>query len=799
MFRNYIKIAWRNLLRNKTYSTLTLLGLASGLTCALLLGLYVYDELTFDQYHANSANIYRLNVHVKWDDNDMNMAIGSAPMGPALRQEYPEIKNVLRVKSDNGLLIRVGNKSLHTNGVIYADSTLFSFFDYSFIEGNTHTTLLTPNSIVLTRKLAMALFGQTIGLLGKPVRVKDEQFLTVAGVIDDVPVSHHLAFEAILPYSNTQLNKIKLDKWDNFGSATYVLLNPNSNAHQLEQKMPAFYQKYIARAIGDDTGKGVTFLMSFQPLATMHLYSAHLLGVGAGNGGNIAYVYTFSIIGLFILLIAIVNYINLATARSASRAREIGVRKAVGSLRRQLIGQFLAESTLLTMLALLLSLLLTRLILPFFNAVSAKSLSIDLWHPQTLGLLVGFGLLIGLVSGLYPAFVLARFNPVMVLKGVFSSSRNGLVLRKSLVVLQFTISIIMIAGTLVVYQQLQYMQHTQLGFNKEQVIALSLKSQTVQQSVGVLKERLRQSSVIEGVSLTGGSVGGDMNNKTTFSFYATSGKEQPVSTEYFSVDHDFLDVLQIGLKEGRNFSPDLASDSAGAVLVNEAMLNRLGWKDRTAGLVEFNEKRIPIAGVIRDFHLRSLRNKIEPLVLVLHEDRGDKLLIRVRPQNVASALASVENTYKTINPGQPFEYTFLDQTFADQYRADERKGNLFLAFSGMAIFIACLGLFGLATFTAEQRRKEIGVRKVLGASVTSVVTLLSKDFLKLVIIAILIASPLAWWAMNRWLEDFAYRVAVSWWVFGLAGLLAVIVALLTVSFQSIRAAVVNPVKSLRSE
>lgn len=322
MLTSYIKIAWRNIIRNKTYSALTLLGLASGMTCALLLGLYVYDELTFDQYHANAANIYRLNVHVKWEGNDMNMAIGSAPMGPTLRQEYPEIRNVLRIKTDNGLLFRTGNKALYANSVIYADSTLFSFFDYSFIEGSPNSTTLTPNSVVLTRKLAMALFGRTTGLLGKPVRIKDEQFLTVAGVLNDVPVNHHLSFEAILPYSNTRLNHINMDKWDNFGSATYVLLHPTSNARQLERKMPAFYKKYIARAIGDDTGKGVTFLMTFQPLSTMHLYSSHLLGVGAGNSGNIAYVYTFSVIGLFILLIAIVNYVNLATARSAGRARK---------------------------------------------------------------------------------------------------------------------------------------------------------------------------------------------------------------------------------------------------------------------------------------------------------------------------------------------------------------------------------------------------------------------------------------------------------------------------------------------
>lgn len=797
MFLNYLKIAWRNLIRHKTYSALTLLGLASGMTCALLLGLYVHDELTIDQYHANAANIYRLNVNVKWDGNDMNMAIGSAPMGPALRQEYPEIKSVLRVKLDNGLLFRVGTKALYADGVIYADSTLFSFFDYSFLEGSAHTTTLTPNTVVLTRKLAMSLFGRATGLLGKAVRVKDEQFLTVAGVIDDAPANHHLHFEAVLPYSNTQLNKINLNKWDNFNSATYVLLHSGSDARQLERKMPAFYRKYIAQAIGDETGKGVTFLMTFQPLAKIHLYSSHLLGVG--NGGNVAYVYTFSIIGLFILLIAIVNYVNLATARSAGRAREIGVRKAVGSLRRQLISQFLAESTLLTMLALLLSLLLLHAILPLFNALAAKSLSIDLWQPESIALIAGGGLLIGLLSGLYPAVVLARFNPVTVLKGAFSTSGNGLLLRKALVIFQFTVSISMIVGTLVVYQQLQYMRHTQLGFNQEQVIVLPLKSPAVQRSAEVLKETLRRNAAVEQVSLTSGSVGGDMNDKTTFDFYHANGKEQPVSTEYFSVDHDFLDVLQIGLKEGRNFSANLGSDSTGAVLVNEAMLKRLGWKDRTAGLVEFNEKRIPIAGVIRDFHLRSLRSQIEPLVLVLHKDRGDKLLIRIKPQNIAAALAYVEDTYKTINPNQPFEYTFLDQTFADQYRADERKGNLFLSFSGMAIFIACLGLFGLVTFTAEQRTKEIGVRKVLGASVSSIVTLLVQDFLKLVVIALLIASPLAWWAMNRWLEDFAYRISISGWVFGLAGLVAVGIALLTVSFQSVRAALANPIKSLRSE
>lgn len=796
MLTNYLKIAYRNLVRNKTYSALTLMGLASGITCAILLGLYVYDELTFDRYHANAASIYRLNVDIKWGDNELNMGVGSAPMGPALRQEFPEIRNVVRVIPSHDMLFRVGEKALYAKDFIFADTSLFSFFDYSFIDGNPKTALLQPNNIVLTQKMALALFGRTNGLLGKVVKVKDEQPLTVAGIIRDVPSNHHLAFEAILPYVNRQVNGVNLDKWDSFGTATYVLLQPNSEVGQLERKMPAFYKKYIAQAIGDETGKGVTFNITFQPLTSMHLHSSHLMG--EENGSNMAYVYTFSAIGLFILLIAIVNYINLATARSAGRAREIGVRKAIGSLRTQLIGQFLTESVLLSVLALAASLILVQVLLPFFNYIAAKTLTIDLWNGQTIGVLLGFSLLVGVVSGLYPAFLLSRFKPVAVLKGTFTNKGKGVLFRQSLVVFQFTMSIVMIVGTFVVYQQLQYMRHTQLGFNQEQVLVLPLKAPAIQRTATVLKDKLLQNPVIKGVSLTDGSVGGGINDKSTFHFYA-GGKEQSVSTEYFSVDQDFLNVLQIGLKEGENFSGELANDTTDAVLVNEAMLKRLGWKKRTAGLAEIDTRRIPITGVIRDFHMRSLRSKIEPLILVLHKNRGDKLLIRMTPQNVPGALAYIRDVYERLNPNQPFEYTFLDQTFAEQYRSDERKGDLFLGFSGMAIFIACLGLFGLATFTAEQRTKEIGVRKVLGASVTSIVTLLSKDFLKPVAVAILLATPVAWYAMNWWLRDFAYKINISWWVFALAGGLAVSIALVTVSVQSIKAALVNPVKSLKTE
>ncbi|RRB02552.1 ABC transporter permease [Larkinella rosea] len=796
MLQNYFKIAWRNLIRNKTYSLLTLLGLASGMTCVLLLGLYVRDELSYDRYHKNAAHIYRVNLDIRWADNEYKLGIASAPMGPALQHEYPEIRNVLRIKTGNENLFRVGEKALYVKHLIYADSTLFSFFDYTFIAGSPKTALMHPNSVVLTRKLAMNLFGKTDGLLGKTVLFKEDQPFTVAGIIGDIPGNHHLKFDAILPYTNPKASGIRLEKWDSFNSAVYVLLNQESDRAGLESKMPAFYKKYIAKTIGDDSRAKVKFNVTFQPLTEMHLRSTHLMG--EENGSTMAYVYTFSAIGLFILLIAIFNYINLATARSAGRAKEIGVRKAIGSLKIHLVAQFLTESFLLAFLASFVSLTLLYTLLPFFNLIADKSLSLDFWNWQTAGFLAIFTVLVGLVSGLYPAFILSRFKPVSVLKGSFTGSGKGALLRKSLVVLQFAISMVMIVGTIVVYRQLQYMRTTQLGFNQEQVISLALKSPSVQESATVLKTRLLQNGLITNASLTNGSVGGEINDKSTYSFYV-GGKEQPISTEHFAVDADFLKVLKIRLKEGRNFSPELSSDSTGAVLVNEAMLKRLGWKNRTTGLIEVNEKKVAIAGVINDFHLRSLHNQIEPLLLVMSRKKGDHLLIRVAPKNIPAALAYVQKTFEEVNPNQPFEYTFLDQTFAEQYRSDERKGGLFLAFSGIAIFIACLGLFGLATFTAEQRRKEIGVRKVLGASVASVVALLSQDFLKLVLIAIALATPVGWYVMRQWLMDFAYKIDIDWWVFALAGSLALLIALLTVIFQSVKTALMNPVQSLRAE
>lgn len=795
MLQNYFKIAWRNLLRNKTYSLLILSGLATGMTCALALWLYVHDELSFDRYHRYTDRIYRLNLHIKWSENEYKLSMASAPFGPVLRDEYPEIEKTLRVKK-GAQLFRVGEKSLNVKELICADSTLFTFFDYEFVEGSAQNALKGKNSVVLTEKLAMNLFGRTTGIIGNFVTVKDSIPFSVTGVIREAPTNHHLKFEAILPYTNEAVSRVQLDKWDGFNTFTYLLLNDAKAAAKLEDKLPAFYKKYIAERIGDTDGTKVKFAISLQPLGDIHLHSSHLMG--EENGSTMAYVYTFSIIGLFILLIAIVNYINLATARSAGRAKEIGIRKSVGSQWSQLIGQFLSESLLMAFLALLTSILLLNLLLPFFNDISGKSLTIKFLDLKTWTFCLGFTLLTGLASGVYPAFILSRFRPEQVLKGTPGRNSSGVIFRQSLVVLQFFISMVMIAGTITVYRQLNFMRTTQLGFNQRLVIRMPLQSPLLQENANVLKERILQNPLVENAALTNGSIGDQLNNKTTFSFYK-NGSEESVSAEYFNVDADFTDVLQIPIVDGRSFSDRLDHDSSNAVLINQAMLERLGWKSYRDGLIELNTRKVPVTGVISDFHLRSLHNQIEPLVLVLKKEKTDNLLVKVSGADLPKTIAALRKTFNDVNGNQPFEYHFLDQAFAKQYRTDEQKGQLFLAFSTIAIIIACLGLFGLATFMAEQRKKEIGVRKVLGASITSIVSMLSGNFLKLVLVAMVIAFPVGLYLMEKWLGNFAYKITPDWWIFPLAAGLSILIAIITVSFQSVRAALTNPVKSLRSE
>ncbi|MEO6286556.1 MAG: ABC transporter permease [Dyadobacter sp.] len=795
MLQNYVKIAWRNLLRSKTYSILILAGLASGMTCAIVLGLFVKDELDFDGYHKNAARVYRLILDIKWADNRYNMATAATPFGPALQREFAEIKNIVRVKQGNQTF-RNGSTVSNVKHLYYTEPSLFKFFDYDFIDGDPKTALNGITNVVLTKKLAMVLFGKTSGLIGKTVLVKDNEPFTITGIISEAPANHHLQFDALLPYANRRVSNADPENWGNFNTFTYLMMDSPELAKKLESKMPAFYEKYIAKAIGDSGGEKIHFGITFQPLNDIHLHSSHLLG--EENGSSVRYVYTISIIGLFILLIAIVNYINLATARATGRAKEVGIRKAVGSQKFQLVGQFLSESMLISVLAMLGSLFLLQVLLPSFNSIADKKLTFNLFDFNLIAFFAVCASVVGLVSGLYPAFILSKYNPAIVLKGSSHLGGQGALLRKSLVVFQFAVSMLMIVGTIVVYQQLAYMSNKELGFDKQQVVSIPLKSPSLQQSAIVLRDQILKKAGVISVSLTNGTIGSELNNKSTFNF-STKTTDIPVSSEHFKVDEQFLDVLKIPILDGRNFSSVLDNDSSGAVLVNQAMLKRLGWKTLTDGQIEVDTRKVEITGVVRDFHLRSLHNQIEPLILILKKKGANNLLVKISQHNISATIASLKQSFTEINPNQPFEYEFLDQAFAKQYSSDQRRGAMFLTFSGIAILIACIGLFGLATFTAEQRTKEIGVRKVLGASVAGVVALLSADFLKLVLIAIVISAPIAWYLMHTWLQTFAYKIEIEWWVFALAGFTSIGIALLTVGFQSIRAALTNPVKSLRTE
>jgi putative ABC transport system permease protein len=637
MLQNYLKIAWRNITRNKTYSTLLIISLSIGMCCTMLLGIYVYDELSFDRYHKNAESIYRINLDIKWDKNQFRMAHASSPFAPALQAEYPEIKNTLRVKSGSQIF-RVGEKTSNVKSMIYADSSLFSFFDYVFLEGNGKTALSRMNGVVLTEKMAMALFGKTSGLIGSTLFTKENLPFTISGIIREIPANHHLKFDAVLPYMNQSVSGLVPDNWGSFNTETFVMLDKKSDVEKLQHKMPAFYIKYISKEVGDDTGTKMKFDIIFQPLGDIHLKSSHLMGEESGN--TMRYIYMVSIIGLFILLIALVNYINLATARSISRAKEIGIRKAVGSHKYQLIGQFLAESTLMAFGAGVISLFLLYMLLPIFNELADKHLIFPVLNIGSIAFFIGFILIIGLISGFYPALILSGFKPVTVLKGK-TAIGQGFLVRKSLVVVQFAISMAMIFGTIVVYKQLQFMEHTALGFNRQHVVTIPLSGPDVQKSASVLKSRLLQNPLISAVSLTNASVGEGLNNKSTFSFYA-EGVEDAVSAEYFY-------VLQIQLKEGRDFSSGLDNDSVDVVMVNQAMLKRLGWKNRTSGLVEIDSGKVEITGIIDDFHLRSLHNQIEPLVLVFKKQKASKLLVRISGQNIAASLNYIRKTYEQLN------------------------------------------------------------------------------------------------------------------------------------------------------
>jgi len=815
MIRNYLKIAWRNLVLHKSFAAINIFGLAVGLTTCLLIVLYVLHELSYDRYHAKADRLFRVTIHGLVSGKEIRGAYVGVPTGPTLVQEYSGVEAATRLKQEGTFIVKHNHDSYKEEHVVFADSNFFDVFSIALLKGNSKTALTEPNTLVLTQTTAKKYFGEQ-DPIGQTLMLGTKGLFRVTGICQDIPSNTHFHYDMFGSMRSVELR----NTWLSSGVYTYIVLKPGYSIHQLKANIPELIKKYVGTEIQQLFGislaeffrRGDGFGFDFQPVTAIHLHSD--LESEIEPNSDVKYIYIFSIIAIFVLLVACINFMNLSTAGASGRAKEVGIRKALGSIRQQLIGQFLSESILVTFLALLVALGLVVVLLPAFNELAGKQFTNkDLLAGWMLPGVLLASLIIGTLAGSYPAFFLSAFKPVSVLKGRLQVGVRTGWLRNSLVTVQFITSIAMIVGTMVVYQQLHFIQNKKAGFDKEQVLIVH-DTYTLGNKADAFKTELTKLSQVEGVSLAGYLPAGPSNDAND-AFQLDKADDQ--STIYrekaYYIDENYLPTLGIGLAQGRNFSKAFPSDSA-AVLINEAAARRFGWLTPThsgkavespvgkriwaIGNGNRDSRRLfTIVGVVRDFHYESMHQTIAPLVMFYGQDNY-QMAVRIHGGAIATALQQVEKAWKA-QTDIPFAYSFLNERFNKIYASERRTGELFSVFACFTILISCLGLFGLAMFTAQQRTKEIGVRKVLGASVTSVVALLSKDFLKPVLVALLIALPLAWYGMNRWLQDFAYRITIPWWVFALAGLLSVGIALLTVSFQSVKAALANPIKSLRSE
>ncbi|MCX6214287.1 ABC transporter permease [Spirosoma sp.] len=812
MLTNYIKIAWRNLVRNKAFSAINIVGLAIGLATCLLISLFVLDELSYDRFNEKADRIVRVVFRGSSAGGKMNEAHVMPPTAQTLKADYPEVLDATRLRMAGAPVISVNNRTFRDAATVFVDSNFFQVFTLPLRQGDARTALTRPNTAVITQTLARNYFGNQ-NPIGKIITMKSwKATYQVTGVIDQIPTNSH--FHADLLLSMASLPEAKGDSWMTSEFFTYLVLPEGYDYKQLQAKLPQVVEKYMGPQLQKAMGmtlsqfrqKGNDIGLYLQPLTDIHLHSDFAYDLTPS--GNIQYVYISGAIALFTLLIACINFMNLSTAGASKRAKEVGIRKVLGSVKQALTTQFLVESLLLTAVALLLAIGLVYLALPAFNELAEKNLTLNFMASPWLvpGLLL-FGLAVGLLAGSYPAFFLSSFKPISVLKGTrFTGGRNSISLRSGLVVVQFFISITLIVSTTVVYRQLGYIQNKKLGYDKEQVLVLP-ETWLLGKNEEAFRNQLMQDSRVVNVSTSGYLPAGPGNNNNFFVYPESNRNGDPVpqivKTLRYDVDYNYIPTLGIQLAAGRNFSKTYGTDSTGIIL-NETAARTLGWAKNALGrsLSRANQNgkvmTYRVIGVVKDFHFKSLHEPITPLVMVLGSSSGT-VIAKIKTKDISGLLASLKTQWNQFTTDAPFNYAFLDERFNATYRAEQKTGLILGIFAGLTIFVACLGLFGLATFTAEQRTKEIGVRKVLGASVVGIVSLLSKDFLKLVGIALLLAVPVSWWVMTKWLQDFAYKIDIDWWVFALAGVLAVFITLLTVSYQSVKAALINPVKSLKSE
>ena len=793
MIKNYLKIAFRNLWRHKAFSFINIMGLAVGMTAFYLIFLYVKFELSYDSFNTKADRTYRIVCDLKTPTETINANGCSWAVPSHLSLDFPEIESFVRL-SNASLLVRKGDIKFQEDNTLFADSSFFKIFDYKLLKGNPATALKNQLSIVLSETAAKKYFGDA-NPIGQNVLLTADGFnATITGVMQDMPENSQIKADMLVSMTTlTQKFNPDLDnQWGNYGSYSFLLLKPGTNAKNLEAKFPAFLEKRN----GDEMKKMQMYpTLLLEPLRDVYLRSTR----DSSKTGNITNVYIFSIVAVFILLIACFNFVNLTTARSAERAKEVGIRKVVGAAQSQLARQFIGESIILCLIAFILSVILSALLIPVFNQLSGKIVSHHIFsHASYLLVLFFTAIAIGVLAGIYPALVLSSFQPITVLKGRFATSLKGILLRKGLVIAQFAISIGLIIATIVVYNQMNFMRSQDLGFNKDQKMIIDTHGDsskiTFKQSISSLPNVISTAMA--------GSVPGGGNPGAYSQIENKKGDMQIANLDLYFVDYDYIPQYKMKMLAGRAFSRDFGTDTTEAMIVNEAAMKLFGYSDPNEIVGrKFDQwgRKGMIIGVVKDFHFRSLQEVIKPLSMRIEPNGCDLVSVNVSSNNLPSTIAAIENKWKTIIPNRPFSYYFLDEFFDKQYRSEDRFGKLFLNFAILAIFISCLGLLGLASYSTTQRTKEIGIRKVMGASVANIVNLLSKDFIKLVFIAFFIAAPIAWWFMHKWLQGFAYRINISWWIFLVAVLLAVLIALITVSFQAIKTAVANPVKSLRTE
>jgi putative ABC transport system permease protein len=820
MIKNYLKVAWRNLLKRKTYTLINILGLATGMAVCLLIVLFVQSELNYDQQHKNGKNVYRLVLDRIYPGRTTSYAFIPQSIGAAVKAEFPEVQESVRLFNFTGdqgnFFLRIGDKVFEEKRVFAVDSNFFRVFSAKILKGDAATALMKPNSVVINETTAKKYFGSADAAFNKTFEAQGNNGNTnvfqITTICADWPENSHFLFDLLI--STTGFQGTRDLNYVNFAAHTYLLLNPGASAKNLEAKLPIIIKKYVSGDIEKrfqenfdqfvKEGNGYHYFL--QPLQKIHLIS-EMEGELRPNG-SLKAVYIFSVVAIFILALACINFINLSTARSMERAREVGIRKTFGSERKALIGQFLLESVVVSFISILVAFGLIALLLPLFNQLSGKSLTVVYFlQPVNVLLILAFAIFIGLIAGLYPAFVLSSFKPILVLKGRFKSQKYGLVLRNALVVFQFAISVILIVSTIMVNRQMNYMMGEKIGFRKDHVIMVE-RTDLLDKQSKAFKTELAKISGVESVSGTSAMPG--QQNFFGISYQQVGAKEQVTGRGIFA-DESYAKVLGLELKEGRFFSKDFSTDTL-ALVLNEKAVKEMGLKNPIGARLTSPDGFLnapdgstyiyTVIGVVKDFHFQSLHEQIAPLFFNSSEKFGDVsnvTALRIRAANFKDAVTATENTWKKFVKDRPFHYAFLDQTLARQYHSEQTTKKIFTIFSSLAIFIACIGLLGLAAYTTQQRTREISVRKVLGASVSNIVGMLSKDFLKLVLIAALIAFPVAWWGMHKWLQNFAYKINIGWWVFAIAALAATMVALFTISFQAIRAAIANPVKSLRTE